>query len=164
MNKFGIIIEGVECAGKTTLIQRIRSEVLPWDCKMLAHVEGKQFDRFIYEYMFTHNIIFNRSHISEVVYSRLWNRASPFTKSEREVLDDYINRNYILILGTADEDKLVERYNSRNYKQKITANQINKIKSLFEDECKNCKHIIYNGSDMVGIDTIIATLKNIVKK
>ena len=157
--KKGIIIEGVECAGKTTLIQKLRNEVMPWDCKMLSHKSCQQFDRFITEYVIGDEVIFNRSHISEVVYSKLWNRNMPFSFEERKVLDEYIKRHYILVLCEAETSLLVERYNSRDFKQKVTTSELDGIKQNFNSECYNMDFVYYNSSRKESLDNIIPVIQ-----
>lgn len=88
-----IIVEGVERAGKTTLIDEIRRKIPGWDLKYLGHKDGSQFDRYMWEYRVNRGVIFNRSHFSEVVYSKLRQRGEPFTEAEREVLDDVVARS-----------------------------------------------------------------------
>ena len=56
-----VLVEGVECAGKTTLIRALR-ERLDWDCKALSHRPAHQFDRFMGEYLLGRDVVFNRGH------------------------------------------------------------------------------------------------------
>lgn len=162
--KKGIIVEGVECAGKTTLIQRLRSKVVPWDCKMLAHKPSQQFDRFITEYVSNNEIIFNRSHISEIVYSKLWNRDEPFSSEERKVLDEFISRHFLIILCEAETSLLVERYNTRDFEQKAKATEFEHIKELFNLECKDLELIRYNGSNKESLNNILPIIQSFLER
>ena len=151
----GIIIEGVECSGKTTLIQRLRSDVIAYDCVMLGHQEGDQFDRYMREYMLNSRVIFNRSHYSEMVYSHLWQRESPFSVHEVSVLDSYLARNYITLLCTADIDTLAARYQGRDFKQKANIDELKAIKSLFESTLNNKADYIYHSNDASALDKVL---------
>ncbi|WJV54880.1 hypothetical protein PCO85_05475 [Prodigiosinella aquatilis] len=145
----GIIIEGVECSGKTTLINEIRSNLVPFDCIMLGHQDGEQFDRYMREYMFNSGVIFNRSHYSEAVYSQLWKRPNPFTSQEKDVLDSYLSKNYITLFCTADKSILAERYLKRKFKQKADVNELDFIRTLFDNLLRSRADYIYesNGED-----------------
>ncbi|MDX6916317.1 hypothetical protein R9X49_14510 [Pectobacterium carotovorum] len=155
----GIIIEGVECSGKTTLIQRIRSDVISYDCIMLGHQSGSQFDRYMRDYMVNERVIFNRSHYSEFIYSRLWERGVPFSTSELDVLNDYIHRNFITILCTADVCSLAERYAKRQYKQKVNLNELSEVKSLFDDVLTPKADYIYSSNDVLELDKVLDYVK-----
>ncbi|MEQ9946474.1 hypothetical protein [Pectobacterium aroidearum] len=155
----GIIIEGVECSGKTTLIQRIRSDVISYDCIMLGHQSGSQFDRYMRDYMVNERVIFNRSHYSELIYSRLWDRGVPFSTSELNVLNDYIHRNFITILCTADVCSLAERYAKRQYKQKVNLNELSEVKSLFDDVLIPKADYIYSSNDVLELDKVLDYVK-----
>ncbi|WP_225087017.1 hypothetical protein [Pectobacterium colocasium] len=155
----GIIIEGVECSGKTTLIQRIRSDVISYDCIMLGHQSGSQFDRYMRDYMVNERVIFNRSHYSELIYSRLWDRGVPFSTSELDVLNDYIHRNFITILCTADVCSLAERYAKRQYKQKVNLNELSEVKSLFDDVLTPKADYIYSSNDVLELDKVLDYVK-----
>ena len=162
-HKKGIIVEGVECAGKSTLIQKLRSEIVPWDCKMLGHKPGIQFDRFISEYVINDEVVFNRSHISEVVYSELWQRETPFSSEEYRVLNDYIKRHFILILCEAETSALIERYQARDYHQKVSADELDKVKELFIAKCANLNVVRYDGSKKENLLAIIPIIQNLLK-
>ena len=63
-----IIVEGPDCSGKSTLVNRTKND-LRWDSKSLHHKEGNQFLRYLKEYAFSEQIVLDRSHFSEEVYS-----------------------------------------------------------------------------------------------
>lgn len=155
----GILIEGVECAGKTTLIKGVRDKIVPWDAKYLAHQPGQQFERFMYEYMVNRNIIFNRGHFSEAVYSRLWGRETPFQPHELQVLNDYARRNLLVVLCEADVDTLVRRYGERDHFQKAAAPELEKIKQLFEEQFEGVECIRYVSTDQQTLERALEELK-----
>lgn len=155
----GILIEGVECAGKTTLIKGIRDKIVPWDAKYLAHQPGQQFERFMYEYMVNRNIIFNRGHFSEAIYSRLWERETPFQPHELQVLNEYVRRNLLVILCDADTDTLEKRYSERNYSQKAAAPELGKIRDLFEDQFQGVECLRYTSTDQQNLEKVLEEIK-----
>ena len=66
-----IIVEGPDCSGKSTVVERIKN-MLCWDSKSLHHKEGNQFLRYLREYVLNENVVFDRAHFSEEAYSHLW--------------------------------------------------------------------------------------------
>ncbi|MBU9834762.1 hypothetical protein J1786_08040 [Rahnella sp. L72c] len=156
----GIIIEGVECSGKTTLINEIRSNLVPFDCIMLGHQDGEQFDRYMREYMFNNGVIFNRSHYSEAVYSQLWKRPNPFTVQEKDVLDSYLSKNYITLLCTADKKILAERYLKRKFKQKADANELDLIRNLFDNSLRSKADYVYESNSEDALHEAIEYIRS----
>ena len=61
-----IIIEGPDCSGKSTVVDRVKNE-LRWDSKSLHHREVYQFYRYLKEYSSANQIVFDRSHFSEIL-------------------------------------------------------------------------------------------------
>ncbi|MHA7877900.1 MAG: hypothetical protein ACX93T_03195 [Bacteroidota bacterium] len=55
--KLGIIIEGSDCSGKTTLVNRLRSQLSPqgWYSLSVSHRSMNQFDRYFNEVRKPHN-------------------------------------------------------------------------------------------------------------
>ena len=82
-----IIVEGPDCSGKSTLVDTLKNRLL-WDAKSLHHKEGNQFQRYLKEYALGEEVVFNRAHFSENVYSKLWRGGSPFLEKEKEILND----------------------------------------------------------------------------
>jgi len=153
-----ILIEGVECAGKTTLIRELR-DGLPWDCKALSHRAGHQFDRFIHEYTLGMNVVFNRGHYSEIVYSRLWNRAAPFSDAEEAVLNSYVSRHILVVLCTANVATLQARYENRNYRQHASCSELAQICDLFDQALCAVPHLRYTSTDDVALAEIVARIR-----
>jgi hypothetical protein len=153
-----ILIEGVECAGKTTLIRELR-DGLPWDCKSLSHRAGHQFDRFIHEYALGVNVVFNRGHYSEIVYSRLWNRGTPFSDPEEAVLNDYVSRHILVVLCTADVATLQARYDNRYYRQRARCSDLAQICGLFDQALCAVPHLRYTSTDDVALAEIVARIR-----
>jgi hypothetical protein len=154
-----LVIEGVECAGKTTLIREFRSRVANWDVVALSHQAGHQFDRFIGAYMALPGVIFNRSHFSERIYAELWNRRPPFTAAEKEVLDSFVERRFVTVLCTADPAALRERYAKRGFAQRASPDELAAIANLFEDEFAGVPHIRYVSSGPEALDDVLEAIE-----
>jgi len=97
----------------------------------MAHQEGDQFDRYIYEYITARNLFLNRSHISECVYGTLWRGGTPFEEYERESLDSYVRRHMIVVHCDAPTELLLVRYANRDFDQMAKAEELDAIRSGF---------------------------------
>ena len=150
-----LVVEGVECAGKTTLIREFRARVSNLDVIALSHQDGHQFDRFMSAYVTADGVIFNRSHVSESVYAELWGRERPFSPAEREVLNSFVARRFVTVLCTADPATLRKRFAARSFDQKARQNELDEIAGLFDTEVSAIPHIRYVSS---GPDALDATL------
>lgn len=152
-----VLVEGVECAGKTTLIRALR-ERLDWDCKALSHRPAHQFDRFMGEYLLGRDVVFNRGHYSELVYSRLWGREEPFSTAERAVLTDYASRHFLVVHCTADLDTLRLRYERRGYAQRARSSELARILELFEETFAAVPHLRYASNDADALAAVVERL------
>jgi len=149
----GVIIEGVECAGKTTLIDFLRKERLPWDVKYVAHQEGDQFDRYMYEYITARNILINRSHFSECVYGTLWRGGTSFEEYERKTLDSYVRRHMIVVHCDAPTELLLDRYANRDFDQMAKAEELDTIRSGFLRVLAGTDCIRYESTSQKELET-----------
>lgn len=138
-----ILVEGAECSGKSTLIQALRDRPDPWDYTALSHRSGHQFDRYMREYVLARSLIFNRGHFSELVYSKLWGRESPFSAAEERVLGEYVGRYFLVVLCTADVAHLEARYARRDYSQRARCAELARIADLFEQQFHQVPHLRY---------------------
>src|SRR3989304_4150298 len=111
-----IIIEGPDCSGKSTLVDRIKNEI-KWDAKALRHKDGDQFERYLFEYATADKVVFDRGHFSENVYSKLWRSGSPFSKNEKNILDSVCQEKTLIIFSCPSSDTIKKRYLSRDYTQ-----------------------------------------------
>ena len=75
MNKITkIIIEGPDCSGKSTVVERIKN-MLRWDSKSLHHQPGNQFKRYLKEYALNDNIVFVEDSIEAI---KIWESMKTF--------------------------------------------------------------------------------------
>ncbi len=157
-----IIIEGPDCSGKSTAVNTIKN-ALRWDSKSLHHQSGDQFTRYIKEYTFNSNIVFDRSHFSEIVYSKLWRGGSPFSNKELEFLNFLAQRDTITIFVIPEIKVLKERYLNRDYEQQIKLSELKESQKLFKQVSKNINHILYLSSSYEELDQLVNKIKKIVK-
>ncbi len=155
-----LVVEGVECAGKTTLIREFRARVSNLDVIALSHQNGHQFDRFMSAYLDAEGVIFNRSHISESVYAKLWDRERPFSSAEREVLDSFVARRFVTVLCTADPPTLRTRFAQRNFDQKARMNELEEIVRLFDAEFAGLPCVRYVSSSPDALDATLDAIED----
>lgn len=100
-----IIVDGNDGVGKTTLIKKLQKDL---DIKSYIHLSSK--DRADYDFysalLDKQDVIFDRSFISERVYSHVLNR--PFGSRLAYFEEDRLYRkafenNYIIIIATSEE-------------------------------------------------------------
>jgi len=156
-----IIIEGPDCSGKSTLVERLKN-VLRWDSKYLRHKEGDQFGRYLREYAGEETVL-DRSHFSENVYSKMWRGGSPFTKEEKEVLDKAAAVNSLIIFAIPSLKTLKERYQSRGFEQQITLEELSYSRKLFLEEIRGLPIIIYRAKSYGELEKLLNKVKKMVK-
>lgn len=153
-----IIVEGVECAGKTTLIDEVRRKIPGWDLKYLGHRDGNQYERYMWEYMVNKGVIFNRSHFSEVVYSKLKQREEPFTEQEREALDDVVTRNTLVIFCDPMIEDVKARFMQRTTVQPVQLEELEVVHGLFREVFAGVPCIRYESRNMDARNAFVQDL------
>ena len=131
-----ILIEGPDCSGKSTLVNRLKN-LLKWDAKSLHHLPGEQYPRYLKEYALNDFTIIDRGHISEHVYSCLWRNGGPFSNLEKEILDNVIYKSFLTIFCCPELEIMEKRYSERSYKQQIKLSELESSRKLFIENFKN---------------------------
>ena len=112
----GIIIEGSDCSGKTTLIEALKDRLghLDWQIINVGHEPTNQFDRYMSLYINSDKVIFDRGHFSEIVYGHLWRGGHGMSHQECSLLDQYVFGNFLVVFAHAPEEVLKTRYHARS--------------------------------------------------
>ena len=127
-----IIVDGNDCTGKSTLVSELRSALRPhggWDTKHLVYRTGDQFLRFLSEYVNGENLIFNRSHYSEIIYGKHLRGTELFSQAHLNALETFIKQYGLVIHCALPPDEILIRMEARN-----------RIEILDEDEI--CEELI----------------------
>ncbi len=127
----GIIVEGSDCSGKTTLINILHGHLSHsgWNIVNLGHEDGDQFERYMNSYMRADKAIFDRGHFSEIVYGDLWRGGHGIKTQKVDALNEYVFKNFLVIFVHAPEEVLKERYCSRQYEQIIKGDELARVQS-----------------------------------
>ena len=149
-----IIVEGPDCSGKSTVVDRIKN-ALRWDSKSLHHKEGDQFLRYLKEYALNSQIVFDRSHFSEIVYSILWRNGSPFSGKEKEMLDELCRYRTLIIFTCPDLKTMKKRYNERKFMQQIKYNELERSRKLFCQMFRNIPYILYRSENYDELEALV---------
>lgn len=111
----GIIVEGPDCSGKSSLVRRLKAELSGgWDVLQMGHKDGDQFKRYLGVYLQADRLLLDRSHFSEVVYGDLCRGGRHFAPWERALLDGIAEHDFVTVLCTAPVSQLWERYRTMN--------------------------------------------------
>ena len=157
-----ILVEGPDCSGKTTLVERLKNE-LHWDAKSLHHLDGNQFKRYLREYALQERTVFNRGHFSEMAYGKLWREGDPFSEAERNILDQICEQNMIVIFANPSLEVLQQRYLQRDFPQQIRSEELRIVQQYFSELMANVPHIPYQSSCHQELDSVIQNVVRLVK-
>ena len=162
MLKSQILIEGPDCSGKTTLVERLKNE-LHWDAKSLHHVKGNQFKRYLREYALQEQTIFNRGHYSEAAYGELWRGADPFSPEEKNILDQICRQNMIIIFACPSLEILQQRYQQRNFPQQIKYEELGAIRKNFCELMQDVPNLLYQSASYEELQSLLEQVTGLVK-
>jgi len=161
----GIIVEGCDCSGKTTLIKTLKVVLCEfgWDVMDLGHKEGNQFDRYMHTYAQADGVLFDRAHFSEIVYGDAWRQGKHFNSWERNFLDQFAFEKFIVIFTQVPSETLKKRYQERSFKQIISLDELEKIQTKFAETLSHPKTITYDSSCIENLTILINNVLEILK-
>lgn len=157
----GIIVEGCDCSGKSTLIRTIKTTLsrAGWETADLGHKDVEsQFDRYLNKYLSADKIIFDRGHFSEAVYSQAWRGGSSFNGWELNFLNEYVLKNFIVIFAYTLPEILKQRYLDRAYDQTILYDELEDIQQKFSQLLNHPNVIQYNSLDHNALNVVCAQI------
>ena len=159
--KKGIVIEGCDCSGKSTLVRALKSRLFTkgWDVLDIGHRPGAQLERYLKLYVNADRIIFDRGHFSEIVYGDLWREGKHFVDWEKEFLDRYLFEHFVVVRAEAPLAILLERYKTRNYHQIVSKEELENVQQRFLKLMNHNDVIKYNS---INNDTLEQTVVNIL--
>jgi thymidylate kinase len=161
----GIIVEGSDCSGKTTLIDALQDQLSHsgWEVVNLGHEDGGQFKRYMNSYIHADKAIFDRGHFSEIVYGGLWRGGHGMSTQEVNALTEYVFNNFLVIFAHAPEDILIQRYYSRSYDQIINSDELTVVQSSLADLLTHPNVLQYDSTSLISCDAMVEKVMSILK-
>ena len=158
-----ILVEGPDCSGKSTLVDRLKNTI-HWDSLSLHHRDGDQFSRYLQVYSSHNHVVFNRGHVSEAVYGRLWREGNPFTKEEWNVLNDVCNLRMLVIVSFPSIETMRLRYQERKYSQQLSFDELDASRNLFEHYTDRVSFVPlwYHSESFNELEELVKKVKDIV--
>jgi thymidylate kinase len=158
--KLGIIVEGSDCSGKTTLVNRLRSQLSPqgWYSLSLSHRVANQFDRYLTKYLGDEGIIYDRAHFSELVYGKLWRGHTGFMPWQQLFLHDFVLDNFVVVLAQAPRDTLIQRYRARHQAQAIDVSELEHVQHMFREEMSDPRIIQYQATSTASLASVVSQI------
>lgn len=125
-----IIVEGPDGAGKTTLVRQLADH---FGCDILSLTEkgSKRIEDYS-DKAILNNIISDRSFLSEVVYSNVFERKSSLTNFQlEELIKYYRSKGWIFIILDARPECLIDRLDERGDEDPIKIQNIVRLKTMY---------------------------------
>ncbi len=155
-----IIVEGPDRSGKSTLVKALK-DILGWDSKYLGHKNVKdQYQRYLEEYALNDRVVFDRSHVSEIVYSKLWDRPL-ISKDDVKILDYISSRNGLIIFALPPLEVVLERHNNTEG-QKISVDDLVRSYDLFREIKNNYWAQVYTETTFEGLEKFVRNIREMV--
>lgn len=162
IKRYNLLVEGPDCSGKSTVVERLKN-LLHWDAKSLHHQEGDQFKRYVREYALADNVVFDRGHFSEEVYSRLWRGGSPFLPQQKNILNALCQQMMIVIFVSPPLEIIQQRYQQRAFEQQIQFQELEQSRVLFCETMKEVPHILYASQDYEELEALLEKVKEVIQ-
>ena len=144
----GIVIDGIGCAGKTELIAALKVGLKTsggFDVRELDHHEcSDQFLRYLHEYATGENILFHRSHVSELVFGKLLRNRTSFSMEEVAILDSIVSLRFVYVLAEPPSfESFLERMVQRRSRRAFTRDEYLAVIERFREASSKIPHERY---------------------
>ncbi len=164
----GIIVEGIDCGGKSTLIQNLKfrlKNIVGYDVKSLGHRNCiSQYRRYLYEYAANDKIIFDRAHFSEVVFGKILRNENPFSVAELKILNEIVELEFIIILAIPRYVDFCERIQQTKHIQVIEEKDYSNINTGFIKALSNIDYIVYKSESFDELDRITEIILQLLQR
>ena len=124
-------MEGCDGVGKTTLVRKLADH---FECDILVMTEkGSKRIEDYEDKANLNNVISDRSFLSELVYSNVFNRKSPQTPFQYEALVKlYRSRGWIFLILDADTQCIIDRLMLRGNEDEYKVKAIEKLGMFYK--------------------------------
>ncbi len=158
-----ILIEGVDCSGKSTLTKELKNR-LRWDATALINKPGWQFERYLQQYVTAEHTIFERGHISALVYDQIFERSKHFSDSEVAILDSIVSETMLVILAIPDSATARARYEERKgVMQVIKADELHATNLMFAEYAGRYPNmLLYHSRNWNELERLVSRVEKII--
>ena len=101
--------------------------------------------------------VFDRGHISEVVYGDIWRGGQHFAPWQRRFLDEYVLTEFVVVLAYAPGDLLRARHAAKA-DQRIQITEIEVVQRGFMEAMTDHRVVRYDSSSMDSLDVAVNTV------
>jgi len=161
-----VIVEGIDCSGKSSLIKALKYKLKKYggyDVKELEHKDiSNQFSRYALEYLSVSHTLFDRSHISEIVFGSILRNTIPFSSFQIKILNEIVSSEFVTVLATPSYDDFISRYQETRKYQVISVTDFNKINDKFIESCAYVNSIVYRSSSFNELEEVSNDIVNLL--
>lgn len=154
-----MLVEGGDCAGKSTLANAL-AQKLKWQTAFIGHQAGvEQLTRYANAYQ-AHNIVYDRGHFSEEVYSNIFSREEPW--DDDDSLRQIIAERGILLWARPSDSVITARWQVKEQAgvlQSTRQHQLLQVHRQFDALRKTITlpHVIdYDSQDQQALHSVVA--------
>lgn len=125
-----LIVEGPDGVGKTTIVKQLAEH---FNCDILHMTEHGSKRLSDYQMKaFLDNVISDRSFLSELVYTQVFNRENPINVHEyEELIKQYQSKGWMIIILDASTKCLTERLNLRGDEDEYKVKNIADLRMFY---------------------------------
>lgn len=136
-----IIVTGIDCSGKTTLIEqlskRMNYEVVRGSSfQLTANKTNDELFKTFLELTKLENVIFDRFSFCNFVYAPLYEDYSQLTIEQIRLIEQNLPKGSRIIYLTADKETIIERFNTRG-EEYVSEDKIDAILKGYEEVLEN---------------------------
>jgi thymidylate kinase len=156
-----ILLEGANGSGKSTLAKLLKINMVGWSIKTLDYRDTDHFMRYLQAYSLHKETIFDRGHLSEVVYANLFRNGHSFSEQELYLLDEYTARKGTVLFCNPPLAIIKERVKNATYPKHIREDVLERVVHSFKTllEVHHIPFLEVDTSDPQAIDNVIQQVR-----
>lgn len=156
-----ILLEGANGSGKSTLAKLLKINMVGWSTETLDYKNTDYFMRYLQAYRLHTETIFDRGHISEVVYADLFRNGHSFSAQELHLLNEYTVHKGTILFCNPPLTVIKKRVSNASYPKHIREDALEHVVNAFRTFL-DVHHLDYwevDTSDARSVDNIIRHIR-----